>query len=318
MKIYLAGERYATDEGIRAHVGEVAAAVWVKNVKRRLFSYYYHGFDTKRIGNKQSAAGLSKDVDDCRRLGMDLFLDSGAFTAFTKKKEIPIEDYAEYVNKTRSIWTVASSLDAIGRGEEAARKSYENFRALRGLGADVQPVWHVREPAHWLQRYIDEGEDYIFIGGMVPETTQWLMLRLDEVWTAILTNQDGSAKVKTHGFGLTDQQLMFRYPWHSVDSTSWLMTGVFGACVLRIGKTIRKVVFSESSPQARKFSGWHYERLPEESQRVIDGILEQYEVTAQQLSTHYSYRDIVNAAVFQGLEDLGATVFHNKQGVLFA
>ncbi len=317
MKVYLAGERDATSADMERKA-EGAAAIWDKNVTRRLFSYYYHGFTLQR--GKLGESGLSKAIEDCRRLNMELFLDSGAFTAFTKKKEIPLKEYAEYVKRTESIWTVMSSLDAIGRGEEAAQKSYNNFRELRDLGARVQPVWHVREPNHWLQRYIDEKEPYILIGGMVPESTGWLMQRLDEVWGSILTNPDGTPKVNTHGFGLTDQTLMFRYPWTSVDSTSWLMTGVFGACAFRVGNQIRKVVFSEASPEARKFQGWHYNTLPKETREIVDSWIKQYgeDLTAKDLASHYSYRDVVNATVYQQLEDMGAKTFTNKQPVLFA
>jgi hypothetical protein len=35
-------------------------------------------------------------------------------------------------------------------------------------------------------------------------------------------------KVKVHGFGLTSLPMMLRYPWWSVDSTSWVMTGRMG------------------------------------------------------------------------------------------
>lgn len=313
MKIYLAGERQAT--AIRYKTEEGLERVWTKYVKRRLFSYYYHGYPGHNY--KQSRPGVSIDIDDALASEWDLFLDSGAFTAFTKGVEIPVEQYARYVKWSARAWTACSSLDAIGKGEAAAQKSYDYFRRLRDLGANVQPVFHVREPDHWLQRYIDEDWDYIFIGGMVPETTRWLMMRLDGLWDSILTNEDGTPKVKLHGFGLTDMKLMFRYPWYSVDSSSWLMTGIFGACMFRVGSGVRKVVFSEESPQARKMPGWHYTTLPHKARSEVDAWLEPYGVTAQQLAAHYSYRDVINAAVYQGLEDLGSTHFHMQQPVLF-
>jgi hypothetical protein len=316
MKIYLAGERSATAEGTRIELaGQDVAAIWTKHVKRRLFSFYYHGFSASKtiIGE----TGLSLDIERGVQTGLDLFLDSGAYTAFTKKTPIPLREYAEYVRRHKAIWTTCSSLDAIGSGEAAAKRSYDNLKELEKYGAKVQPVFHVREPDRWLQRYIDEGYDYIFIGGMVPETTRWLMVRLDQLWGDILTNPDGTAKVRTHGFGLTDQQLMFRYPWHSVDSTSWLMTGIFGACMFRNGRKLSKVVFSEESPQARKWKGWHYKNLPDPQRDVVDGWIKPYGVTPEQLGSHYSYRDVVNAAVFQGLEDMGATHFHPPQQMLF-
>lgn len=318
MHIYLAGERAAT-ESVEQRKGEgQAGALWVQHVKRRLFSFFYHGFSGGTTSSMMDyASGLTEEISHAHKLGQALFLDSGAFTAFTKKAKIDIKEYADYVTQHRDTYAVCSSLDAIGRGEEAARESYDNFTRLKSLGAQVQPVFHIREPDHWLQRYIDEGHDYIFIGGMVPETTQWLMVRLDRLFADILCKPDGTPKVKLHGFGLTDSKLMFRYPWYSVDSTSWLMTGIFGACMFRVNGKLRKVVFSDESPTARKWKGWHYKNLPAQSKEKVDQWIAPYGVTAEQLASHYSYRDVVNAAVFQGLEDLGAQTFHEKQMVLF-
>jgi hypothetical protein len=319
MKIYLAGERAATATAIsRLSGGDTAAGVWTKYVKRRLFSFFYHGFSGSNF--EKLPNGLSAAIGDSIDFGWDLFLDSGAFTAFTKGNEIPIEEYARYIRRClpRQIFTVYSALDAIGSGEESASATYANYQTLLKLGAPVKPVFHVREPDEWLQKYIDDGEDYIFIGGMVPETTKWLMQRLDWLWMKYLTNQNGSPKVRTHGFGLTDMQLMFRYPWHSVDSSSWLMTGIFGACLFRVNNKLRKVVFSEESPQARSFNGWHYRTLPLESRCVVDQWLGEFGVTAEQLATHYTFRDVVNAATYQGLEDLGVDRFTEVQPLLVA
>jgi hypothetical protein len=44
----------------------------------------------------------------------------------------------------------------------------------------------------------------------------------------MITNAQGKALVKTHGFGVTSIPLMMRYPFHTVDSTSWVKSGGFG------------------------------------------------------------------------------------------
>ncbi len=305
MKIYLAGER----EGAKIDriTGELILPLWVRNIKRRLFSYYYHSENNK----------ISADIKASAKMGLDLFLDSGAFTAFTKKVTIPIEHYAHYVNSYKNVWTTCSSLDAIGQGEKAAKESYENFNKLKELGANVKPVFHVREPNEWLIRYIKEKNDYVFIGGMVPETTQWLMQRLDELWTTILTHADGTPKVKIHGFGLTDQKLMFRYPWYSVDSTSWLMLGIYGSCFIPIGNKVLKINFSNESTSLRKINGWHFKNLPLVSQKEVRELMVRYGVTPEQCAEHYSFRDAVNAQVFQEMERMAITKFTHSQETLF-
>ena len=46
MRIYLAGERssIATAAAVRGHDSEDAEMLWAQRVRRRLFSYYYHGY----------------------------------------------------------------------------------------------------------------------------------------------------------------------------------------------------------------------------------------------------------------------------------
>jgi len=262
MRIYLAGERssIATAAAVRGHDSEDAEMLWAQRVRRRLFSYYYHGY-AGAASLRDPETGLSVEIIDAKRRDWDLFLDSGAFTAKTKNVHIPTWAFAEYVKLTQDLWTVVSSLDTIGSGEQAARASYQTFVKLRSLGVRVQTVWHVREPEKALSRYLDEGCDYIFIGGMVTEPFSWLQWRLDTVWSAHLTNPDGTPKVKVHGFGLTNIQLLFRYPWYSVDSTSWLKDGVNGCCLLRNPETseLRKYFFDEQSLSKRKSP--HYREL---------------------------------------------------------
>lgn len=316
MKLYLAGERdIFTERGVAQ--GWAASTNYVELmasvIKRRLFSFYYHGFKDGKGGasGKIGADGLSPDVRYTASTGMDMFLDSGAFTAFTQKLTIPVDEFAGYIHKTAKLWNVISNLDAIGGTEQA---SWDNLKALESLGCRVAPVFHARENPKWLTRYIDN-YDYILLGGLVPETTQWLLAWLDDIWHKYLTNPDGTARVKVHGFGLTDQKVMFRYPWHSVDSSSWLMTGIFGACIFRIPDTRKfsKVIFSDSSPQARNLTGWHYKRLVPAQRQVIDGWLKPYGITAAQCGEHYTYRDVINAATFQNMEDMAATSFTPDQ-----
>lgn len=295
MKVYLAADRSRTDPNEN---------LWVKVARRRLFSYFYDGFQTNTP---------SKELLNGKEHCDDLFLDSGAFTAFTKKVTIPLERYAAFVRETRSMWTVCSSLDAIGD----AAQSYAYFHELRALGADVCPVFHAREDDSWLVKYLDEGHPYIFLGGMVPETTPWLLKWLDHLWDAYLTNSDGTPRVKVHGFGLTNQRLITRYPWYSVDSSSWLMTGVYGICAFPHGSGLIKVDFSTQSNSRRKFSAPHYTVLPKEMRDVVDSWLARLGVTAEQCTNHYWFRDYVNAAAYQNLEQFGTERFKKATLELF-
>jgi hypothetical protein len=43
-----------------------------------------------------------------------------------------------------------------------------------------------------------------------------------------LCDETGKPKIKIHGFGIGNVKLLVKYPWYSVDSTSWVRHGGFG------------------------------------------------------------------------------------------
>lgn len=220
-----------------------------------------------------------RTVDLSRATGIKFFLDSGAYSMFTQGVKIDLERYAKFILQYRDCISVASNLDDITKTESI---SYANQKRLEELGCAVQPVFHAREDPRWLVKYLDEGYDYIFIGGLVPETTKWLEGWLDHIWHHYLTNPDGTARVKVHGFGLTSLPLMFRYPWESVDSTSWLMTSNFGAIFLDFDRgngvvQDYKIDFSNKSGKRYDMDSWHFNSLNDTDRRTVLQRLEELE-----------------------------------------
>lgn len=145
-----------------------------------------------------------------------LFIDSGGFSAATQGVEINIDEYCEFLKKYDSLITVKANLDVIGNPE----KTYEQQKYMESKGVRPIPVFHTGEPISWLKRYIDEGYDYIALGGMVPyardkkKLVQWMSACFNEADKA-------GRPIGYHGFGMTNWDLMRAYPWKSVDSSSW-------------------------------------------------------------------------------------------------
>lgn len=303
MKVYLAGERAYTPENLKLLLGVQ---------KRRLFSYYYHGSAASQFGRQGE---LSPETQTAIDAGLELFLDCGAFTAFTKNVTIDLADYAEFVRRHGKHYSAISSLDDTTKHPEI---SYKNLKELEKLGVKSCPVYHAREPVEWLERYIDEGHDYIFLGGLVPETTAWLKEWLDQLWDTHLTNKDGTPRVRVHGFGLTTLELLVRYPWYSVDSSSWLMIGVYGGIVMRRGKRLFTVAISNQSKATDMLRAQHFAALSKMEQSQIRHELAKLHITPEQCSETYVYRDIVNAWTFQNLEDLGPSHFIRQNEGFFA
>ena len=239
-------------------------------------------------------------IEQMRKDKRTIFMDSGAFSMYTQKVDVSIEAYAKFLLDNKDIWHVASNLDDVFKNEA---KSWENQKTMESLGVKVQPVFHCREDERWLVKYLDAGYDYIFLGGMVPESTPWLKGWLDRLWTHYLTNKDGTARIKVHGFGLTTLQLMFRYPWFSVDSTSWVMTSSYGGCFVDMpepggGMRDYKVNFSTDSGRVRDLDQ-HYDTLPKATQERIRKRVEELGYTVQGLRESYGWRDHFNIGYFK-------------------
>lgn len=276
-----------------------------------------------------------------RENGDTMFLDSGAFSMFTQNVSVNLSSYAKFIEQHQDIIHVASNLDAIGAGNE--QLSYDRQKELEKLGADIKPVHHVRDKDSWLQRYLDEGYDYIFLGGMVPENTDTLRTWLDHVWSRYLTKPDGTPKVKVHGFGLTTQELMFRYPWFSVDSTSWVQTAMFGAIYLDMpqpdgGVIDFKVDFSNKSKRRYDDNSWHFATLKEAEKQAVVNRLEELEAARTKypieeelekakgykqglnpvaLGESYGWRDVANIGYFKRAMDRRVDRFVLQQETLF-
>lgn len=295
-KLYLAGAKYdfMRKEGDEKTRKLVPSIVVEGRVQRILFSYFYDGFERQ---NRPS-----DDIVAYHKHGLDLFLDSGAFTGFSKQKLIPLERYADFCVAEQHRFNLLSSLDHIGSGEEAARKSYENFQELRKRGANVTPVFHVREPDEWMQRYIDEGHEHIFIGGMVPETTKWLQERLDGLFAGILTDDAGLPRSRYHGFGVTSWQLLRDYPWFSVDSTAWLMRAIYGMVVAPMSGRYVDVTVSADSPRKFDKNSWHVNCMTPPQMQYIQDWLSGYGVEIKDLEKSGRMRSIVNAITYQQME----------------
>jgi hypothetical protein len=174
----------------------------------RLHSFYYC-YD----GNDVSSFQLNLQNK------VRIFIDSGAFSAKAKREKIDINKYIEFLKRYEHKLEAYANLDVIGDAEG----TWKNHQLLKKAGLNPIPVFHMGEDYKWLEHYIDSGEEYIALGGLVIKD-KCLTPYLDHLWSKYLTDKDGWPRVRVHGFGLTNFKLMWRYPWYSVDSTSWIMT----------------------------------------------------------------------------------------------
>lgn len=255
-------------------------------------------------------------VDDKISEPVSLFLDSGAFSAFTKNISIDIDEYIEFIKEHEEYLTVYAVLDIIGNAEDTLK----NQQYMESKELNPMPCFHCREDYKYLEYYANN-YDYIALGGVAQLSGNKSQLKswLDEIWHKYLTNSDGSARIKVHGFGITSVEIMKRYPWYSVDSTSWVLTGKFGSVFCDIGD-YNKIVVSDQSSDLSGAS--HFNHFNEMEKDVIRDYFSKIGkgYTIEELATDYKKRDEVNILYFLELEkqlSKKSTYFIQQQTSLF-
>ena len=253
----------------------------VHNLPHILESYHY--------------IGSQRYVDQMRADNAKVFLDSGAFSAYTLGVEIDLPTYCDYINRNRDLWRIedgvmmASVLDGIGD----PLKTYHNQLHMEHLGAKPLPCFHAGEDERYLEWYVKNYE-YITLGGMVGSSTKQLCIWLDRMWEKYLTDGSGRPRLKVHGFGITAIPIMERYPWYSVDSSSWIQSAAFGSIITPDWGPLS---VSEKSP-SRHDAGQHATTLTPIEQDYVLQMLEKQGFTYERLSTVYESRAAYNLWAF--------------------
>lgn len=213
---------------------------------------------------------VQRKVNELHALKRPIFLDSGAFSAYTLGINLSVEEYCDFVKKNDDFIRkdegvlLASVLDGIGD----ALVTYRNQLEMESRGVRPLPCFHAGEDERYLEYYMKNYE-YITLGGMVGASVLQLQIWLDRIWSKYLLDGNGNAKLKVHGFGITSFPLMERYPWYSVDSSTWIQTASFGSLQMTDGTV---VTVSAKSP-SRHDRGKHYLTMSIEEQRVIEKIV---------------------------------------------
>lgn len=200
------------------------------------------------------------------------YVESEAYRAYRRA-------YLEHLRREQGNLSAFSNLDVVHNAE----LTWKNQQWFEKRGVKPLPVFHLGSDVKWLRRYIELGYSYICLGGLVPNPPMILKPMLDRLWVEELTDDRGMPKVKVHGFGMTSFDLMYRYPWYSVDSKTWTDIARFGAIYVP-----RKVKSGEPDwlhPVAipvshrrdhLKLVGRHYKTLPASSQAFILNLLKEF------------------------------------------
>lgn len=250
-------------------------------------------------------------MDRVRRTGRRLFLDSGAYSAWNSGKSIDLHKFCRFIHDNADAIEFVSVLDVIGD----AGATYANQVAMERAGVRALPCFHKGEPGNACDYYASKYE-HITIGGMVGTNRSVLIRWLDEIWDRYLTDGAGNPKLRVHGFGLTDAEVMYRYPWYSVDSATWILAAKNGHILRRDGRQFSVSV--QSNEQKRDRAG-HLTLSPMEHQVLSDEIATNG-YTLEKLETCHYTRSCYNARVMMQLHQRSDRMpaFRKVQQGLFA
>lgn len=249
---------------------------------------------------------------------ISFFLDSGAFSAWSKGVSINIRDYIKFIKDNINYIDVYSVLDDIQNPEI----TLENQKIMEESGLKPLPCYHFGENIKYLEYYI-KNYDYIAFGGMVPISTKDLIQWLDNIFKNYICDEKGYPKIKIHGFGLTSHELLIRFPWYSVDSTSWVMCSRFGGFYMPLYKNGKfdylagqlKISVSNKNTDLNKFDQ-HYFNMIKEKKEIVNEYLKimgfeigesKFEdgkeiIIKKGLSNDYQERDKLNIKYYLELE----------------
>ena len=149
----------------------------------------------------------------------NFLLDSGAFTFMNKTKsrcdwDLYITNYGNFINKHNINLFFELDIDVVvGLKEtERLRNKLETITKKQCI-----PVWHKsRGLAYWIK--MCEDYSYVAIGGIVTKEIK----KSEYSFFSPLLKIARERNCKVHGLGYTNIKGLKKYPFYSVDSTSWI------------------------------------------------------------------------------------------------
>ncbi len=205
--------------------------------ERKLMSYYYL--------NKKKKIDFNFEKEQ-------ILLDSGGFQALTMGIDIEVKDYANFINKHKI--KLAFELDVGGKKKTLYNRDY----LLKNTRATIIPIYHIKEYEEKDYKYLFDMVDnfeYISIGGIAGsrKNDKKIIPFLDYVFKQVKNRR------KIHGLGVVGVKPMLRYPFYSVDFTSWMNPAIYGqhfkfknGILKRIGHTTPNInKFMDSKEQIK-------------------------------------------------------------------
>lgn len=267
------------------------------------FDFYFAGSqapETEELMAKLNANVLKSYVNDQNAIKRffefkkqgwkgKLLIDSGAFTVHRKGGELDLDTYIKWLNDNDEYIDYAIEIDHIPgkwgqpRTKEEVLKapeiSYNNYVYMcskLNSPHKLLPVFHQYENFKWLVKLLETSNcDYICLSGNKEITNKQREEWYAECYYYINKIKPG---VKVHCLGSATIQNAEKFPFTSMDATSWIMTGANGGILTDNG-----VVYIGDNA-----------RLIKREVETLEKMLEKYGFTLEQARKDYKVRMLVN------------------------
>lgn len=297
------------------------------------FDLYFAGTqneDCESFMLKNNLCRLQSQVNDRKNISRwcqeevhgKLFIDSGAYTVYTRNIDLDVDEYIKYINSIDEHLTIFAQVDKIpgvhGQPKtkeqilEAPELSWKNYCYMRervNSPDKLLPIFHRRENWKYLSQILEttfNGKNIPYIGlaattdSTVKEKEEWFDKCFD------IIRKSSNPNVKTHAFGMTSLKLLQRYPFTSADSTSWIMVGANGNIMTPFG--IITVSDSQSHLNNHISNNIGIDKLKD--------YLESIDLDLDLVRTDYKYRMLANLIYLKNWSDnyvyTGSTVKRKK------
>ena len=138
---------------------------------------------------------------------------------------------------------------------------------------------------------------------MVGRSKKDLIPWLDRIFSKYILDGSGKPKLKVHAFGITAIDIMKRYPWYSVDSSSWIQAAAFGGCIT----SKHNVVFVSTESPQRHTAGRHLTNHLPKDKTYLENMFNKEGFSPERLSTVYESRAVYNCFSFMKIsKDINA------------
>lgn len=163
--------------------------------------------------------------------GLQLFMDSGAFSAENIGAKINLKEYIQFLQKNNSFITQYAGLDDISD----YKRTMINQKIMESEGLKPLITFHYGEPIELLRDYL-LSYDYICIGGVVGKSRKLKLAWLSMLYSKVVKE---FPEKKIHMFGVHDKELLLRFPFYSADASSSVKFAIYGGSAF--GKSTKPV-----------------------------------------------------------------------------